>query len=100
MLTRTFCHIPGIGPATEQRLWAKGVRCWDDLVEGGLSAGKTELARHWIADSRRALEDRDAEFFAQALPSAETWRLFPGFSRFGYVDIETTGLLSTLIIAS
>lgn len=28
MLEHTFVHIPGIGKATEQRLWEQGIRTW------------------------------------------------------------------------
>jgi hypothetical protein len=30
MLRNTFCHIPGIGPKRERRLWSSGFRFWED----------------------------------------------------------------------
>ena len=33
MLTATFIHAPGVGPATEQALWAQGVGSWADYQE-------------------------------------------------------------------
>ena len=34
MLTNTFCHIPGIGPKTEEKLWNAGIHNWDIFSEG------------------------------------------------------------------
>ncbi|MFO7958364.1 MAG: hypothetical protein R6X33_14855 [Candidatus Brocadiia bacterium] len=34
MLRNTFCHIQGIGPKTERRLWEAGVTCWEEAAEG------------------------------------------------------------------
>ena len=31
MLQNTFLHIPGIGIKSEQALWKKGIRSWDDF---------------------------------------------------------------------
>jgi hypothetical protein len=33
MLTNTFCHIPGISLAAEQRLWSAGIDCWDAALQ-------------------------------------------------------------------
>ena len=33
MLKNTFCHIPGISPAAEQRLWSVGIDCWDAALK-------------------------------------------------------------------
>lgn len=99
MLTRTFCHIPGIGPASERKLWQAGIHTWDHLRDASrdakppLAAGKMALALDHLERSRQALQDNDAEFFAACLPAAEQWRLFPDFQNsVAYVDIETTGL--------
>ncbi|MFC1979263.1 hypothetical protein ACFLVS_00045 [Chloroflexota bacterium] len=32
MLRQTFLHVPGVGYATEQKLWALGFLCWDDFL--------------------------------------------------------------------
>jgi len=33
MLKNTFCHIPGISPAAEQRFWSAGIDCWDAALK-------------------------------------------------------------------
>ena len=98
MLERTFVHIPGIGRATEQALWRHGVKTWSD-AEGLKPEASTlrprtlALLQSHLPDSRRALEAKDAGFFARLCDLGEAWRVF---SRFGsdcvYLDIETTGL--------
>ncbi len=76
MLTATFIHAPGVGPATEQSLWAQGATSWQAYLD---RADELRLApRHKIAlrqtveDSVAALEEARADFFAQALPEART----------------------------
>ena len=32
MLKNTFCHIQGIGPKTENRLWHAGLLSWSDIT--------------------------------------------------------------------
>ncbi len=31
MLTRTFQHMQGIGEATEQLIWERGIHTWEDF---------------------------------------------------------------------
>lgn len=95
VLRRTFCHVPGIGLKAEERLWASGVHSWDgvgEAVEGVTGRKREQLLRH-LEDSRRQLDEGNALFFAETLPTGELWRLFPEFrGSVAYVDIETTGL--------
>lgn len=88
--------MPGVGIKAEERLWASGVTSWDALgteaVVGMTARKRDSLAQH-VAESRRQLEGKNPLFFAETLPSAEHWRLFPEFrDSVAYVDIETTGL--------
>jgi uncharacterized protein len=97
MLRQTFLHVPGIGYATEERLWRAGVRGWDDV-----SAGRHErivpgrVARRledWVEASESALRKGRYRYFAENLPPREHWRAWPDFrDHAAYVDIETTGL--------
>lgn len=96
MLTSTFCHLPGVGPRTEVKLWDEGILSWDICLEmqapefrGSRAHG---LCEH-LYESVEALESMDALYFGSKLPAAQTWRMFPEFrSRVAYLDIETTGL--------
>lgn len=97
MLTNTFCHIPGIGPRKEQKLWGSGFRHWDDCLGPGRLPGFSPWAsRHvveWVQASREHLQRGDPSFFASAMPPNLLWRLFPEFrDDVAYLDIETTGL--------
>jgi hypothetical protein len=94
MLTRTFRHIPGIGPQTEARLWARGVASWDDLTADPavVPASKRAMLVDLLERSRVALAADDAGFFGDRLKPADQWRLFANFPEsIAYVDIETTG---------
>jgi uncharacterized protein YprB with RNaseH-like and TPR domain len=93
MLRHTFCHLPGIGTATERALWAAGVRDWDDAQReprllsrvGDLAPRAAATAAAWAA--------RDFTFFGRLLHGAQAWRWLPDLrGRAVYLDIETTGL--------
>lgn len=97
-LRRTFLHLPRVGVRTEQRLWREGIRTWDDLEASRREApdlfgrSSSPLLKA-IAASRKALEDEDAVFFAERLPSREHFRIAAEFSaQTVFLDIETTGL--------
>ena len=92
MLQNTFIHIPDFGPRRERRLWGNGISDWDDFLE---KFGSSEYHKKYcsiIARSQYCLTRKDPEFFAESLPSSETWRTFPSFHKIAYLDIETTGL--------
>jgi|GEM_PF-864300 len=98
MLSRTFIHLPGVGQATERKLWKAGVASWQDYLsrEELLPAARRGLVARGLAASEERLAAGDAEWFAQSLPAAESWRLASHFmARAAYVDIETTGLGET-----
>jgi hypothetical protein len=96
MLRNTFCHIPGISPAAEQRLWSAGIDCWD----AALKAERLALPRRtpaafsqYLDASLQHLARSNPQHFAAALPATQHWRLFPEFRHtLAYLDIETTGL--------
>jgi uncharacterized protein YprB with RNaseH-like and TPR domain len=95
MLQHTFCHIPGIGMKTEQKLWEAGITGWTHWQSQSsvrLSAAIKIDAARVLNSSLAALED-DPSFFTAKLASTEPWRIFPHYrNRTAYLDIETTGL--------
>ncbi|HYL81087.1 MAG TPA: ribonuclease H-like domain-containing protein [Candidatus Acidoferrum sp.] len=98
MLEHTFLHIPGIGRATEQRIWESGVRTWADAdaLDGGATTIRPRVLaqlQSWLPASRRALQQKDAGFFGRLCSLGEAWRVFSRFAQdCVYLDIETTGL--------
>ena len=96
MLENTFCHIRGIGPVTEQRLWSNGVASWDAALRQeplGLSPAKRAHFKRSVKESIAHLDREDARFFFTRLPTNQQWRAFPEFRHsVAYLDIETTGL--------
>jgi uncharacterized protein len=107
MLKNTFCHIPGITPLAEQRLWASGIDCWDAALEAAAlrlpRRAPASLAEHLRA-SLLHLEKGNPHHFADSLKANQHWRLFPEFRHtIAYLDIETTGLgygdsITTIVI--
>jgi hypothetical protein len=72
MLTNTFCHIPGISPAAEQRLWSAEIDCWDAALQAnGLALPRrTPAALSQSLDASRAqLASSNPQYFAAALPA-------------------------------
>lgn len=98
MLRSTFIHIPGVGSATERKIWARGIRTWEDAKNMlGSSSARTipvraKLSLH-LPGSIKALEQGDAAFFSRLARFGETWRCYGEFrNRCVFLDIETTGL--------
>lgn len=88
MLRSTFLHLPGIGPTREKRLWAEGIRTWEDLANREPDSQLGQGA----AESCQRLAAGDWNYFDQRLPSAEKWRVFADLQdRALYLDIETDG---------
>jgi len=97
MLNNTYIHIPGVGKSLEQKIWAQGIRTWEEFLEmeNKISIPSAKRARisEEIRKSSEHLAAKDCYFFSQCLPSAEHWRTYPHFSdSVAFVDIETTGL--------
>ncbi len=97
MLSSSFIHIRGIGPATEQRIWRRGLWDWERFLANpglaGLSARTTAHAVAVATASQERLLARDHRYFSAHLPLREHWRAFPEFSdRIAFLDIETTGM--------
>ncbi len=95
MLRHTFCHIPGVGERTEQRLWAEGITSWGALLgRPPRGAGARALKPDRLRESIAHYESRNCAWFGRALPPGQVWRLFHDFREgCAFLDIETTGLL-------
>lgn len=96
MLTRTFCHIPGLGGHTERELWRQGCTDWqryrEDPERFGLGQSNSALVSEWVERSVAAYDSRHHQFFAEGLAAREAWRAWPEFrDSCVYLDIETDG---------
>lgn len=98
MLTSTFIHAPGVGPATEQSLWTQGATSWEAYQSLAptlkLAARHREALSETLEDSREALGGGRADYFARTLPKREHWRALSHFPHIGFLDIETDGGMS------
>lgn len=97
MLAHTFIHLPGVGAASERRLWSAGAHSWDRFLalhrDRALRGRRIERLAPLIEESRAALQRRSTEFFAAHLPTGERWRMLSAFADgAAFFDIETTGL--------
>lgn len=96
MLRNTFCHVRGVGPKTETRLWESGIETWDQATEPGalpVTAPLAERIARLADESEQKLYEGDHGWFYELLPGGEEWRLFREFrDSVVYLDIETTGL--------
>lgn len=99
MLTRTFCHVPGLGAHTERELWRQGCTSWAKFLAAPADFSVGGCDRAMVADeiqkSVEALEAGHHQFFQKALGTREAWRAWPEFRRRClYLDIETDGGMS------
>ncbi len=99
MIRSTFCHLEGVGGASEQRFWDAGLLTWENALAAA-ERGELPVKRPTPATLRRLLEEsearlsaRDAGWFGTRMPANQQWRLLPEFmGSVACVDIETTGL--------
>lgn len=94
MIESTFCLLPGIGRATERRLWQEGITRWSDFLAAssirGISTGRKALYDEGIAKAQAHYVQDDARYFGVVLPRREQWRLYEWLrERAVYLDIET-----------
>jgi len=99
VLTKTFCHVPGVGDQTERVLWAHGCDSWqtflDNPCEFPLGTANRDTAVAVVEQSIEALETRNHQFFRDALGAKDAWRTWPEFrDSCVYLDIETDGGMS------
>src|SRR5271156_1677135 len=96
MLLHTFCHVPGVGPFTEQKLWKSGLMTWQELLDRFVRTGSPRLRDGWVNalnESFLRYENRDFAYFGQKLRPKDCWRLYhEGRSRCVYLDIETDAI--------
>ena len=95
MLTRTFIHIPGIGPKREREIWGDGILSWADMLKDRdlFDDGPPPAMEQAVTLSRQKLTAGDAQWFERGLGANEAWRMAADFDdgRIAYLDIETDG---------
>ena len=95
VLTRTFIHLPQVGPERERAFWADGLLCWDDMLSTRdlFDIGPPTSHEECLVESRSRLAAGDARWFEENLSSKHAWRMAADFDdgRVAYLDIETDG---------
>ena len=78
MLKSTFCHIPGIGHATEKKLWEAGICNWQDLLDTPDCVRRVSAHEiiNILESSLNAL-DSDPRFFTRLLKAMICGGCFP-----------------------
>lgn len=96
MLPSTFVILPGIGPATERRLWQEGLLTWNHFLSQpqipGISAHRKQWYDQELVQAQSAFDSGQLNYFTSRLASREHWRFFELCEPHTlYLDIETTG---------
>jgi uncharacterized protein YprB with RNaseH-like and TPR domain len=92
ILEHTFIHLGIVSIHEERSLWSEGVRNLDDLIKRSALCKKDQVIQA-IALTKRAIAERDHDYFASLLPKDQLFRValaYPNETTF--LDIETTGL--------
>lgn len=97
MIDQTFLHLTGIGPVTEARIKAYGIRTWQEALQHTDDIPVPKRNIHSIMDElmqcQSALERQDIQFLIERLPVKEHWRILGSYKdQATYFDIETSGL--------
>lgn len=96
MIKSTFTILEGIGRKTEKRLWAEGVKSWQDFLDSSnmpwISQIKKETYDQQLLEASEEIEKLNSRYFLDLLERRQHWRLFDSFKDHAvYLDIETTG---------
>lgn len=92
-IENAFIPVSGVGEKTERTLWRNGITRWEEFEDGVVGDRTSERIGEFIRTARQRLDDGDARFFADRLPSGGLWRVYRNFeSDTCFFDIETTGL--------
>jgi hypothetical protein len=103
MITHTFCHFRKIGLKRELSLWANGIHTWNDLTHDSYlkkipGSFHIDTLKEEIDLSFQNHHSGNPKYFAERLPSDQTWRLFADFRRQAvFLDIETSGMSIPII---
>ncbi len=94
MLKESFIFLQGVQRISERRIWQQGINNWESYLNNkviGISAKRKSFHRTQITQLKKAITDKDEEFFAKKFPKKESWRLYNLFKEEAlYLDIETT----------
>ena len=95
MIQHSFIHMQGVGKATEEALWKRGITHWSRYEEAhakGETLPRAATILNTIRTSHTHYQRGDLLHFQALISAGEAWRLFPGFQGVTcYLDIETTG---------
>lgn len=95
MIQNSFIHMQGVGKATEEKLWKRGITNWSLYEEAHANGEKLPMVGTMLRSidtSRHHYKQSDLLHFEALFSAGEAWRLFPGFQASTcYLDIETTG---------
>jgi len=98
MIRNSFSILQGVGDKVERRLWANGIRSWDDFLATDeisfFGLARKRLYDEFLQEAALHLDQEDEQFFAKALRGKEHWRLFPSFRKYAVaLDIESNGFM-------
>ncbi len=94
MIQSTFCLLPGVGRATERRLWQDGITTWSDFLAAScirnISSGRKALYDEGVSNAQAHYSLGNARYFGMVLARREQWRLYEWLrDRAVFLDIET-----------
>lgn len=96
MLNHSFVHIPTIGLLTENKIWTSGIRTMEEFIKSPpafLKPPRQQAIGRHIHLSIEKMQNGEARYFCDNLPTGEQWRLFREYQdATAYIDIETTGI--------
>ncbi|MAI87047.1 MAG: exonuclease [Candidatus Marinimicrobia bacterium] len=95
MIQNSFIQLPGIGEKKEISIWNDGVFSWGDYIKNKKESGVKIDENKSLIQVQKCLSNlakNQVDYFYNALPSSEEWRLFREFKNHClYLDIETNG---------
>jgi uncharacterized protein len=103
MIQNSFIFLPRITANKEKSIWQQGIDSWSAFQKEKSIKGITDLRKpHYnrlIDEARTHLYNENSQYFTNAVPRGETWRLYNTFkSDACFLDIETTGFYGDITV--
>jgi len=103
MIRKSFVILEGIGLQKEKNIWRNGINDWDSFIANKKINGISELRKGYfdrqLVRAKKELKENNSRFFANVLPSSETWRLYDEFrDECLFLDIETSNFYGNITV--
>ena len=103
MIKNSFIFLDKVGNKSEQSLWNRGIKDWNDFLKvkkiKGISIVRKDHYNRKIHEAGEALNQENYGYFINKLPQKEMWRLYPQIRESCcFLDLEIDGYGNIVLV--